>query len=936
MHVEASDGDFADAVRITWSAVAGATRYRVYRDGAAIAEVVTTSYTDATATAPGPPSAPVNVSASEGTDALGVALSWSASAASPAAMHAYTVSTIDAAGESAVSMGDRGFRGAYPIERYEVSVGGGPFTSTGGSATSFVDVDAPGVVVTPGATDATDGTLRAHVAVSLPELSTLATPRSYRVRAANAAGPGDASPEVSGYRAAALQYHWFSSADPDGPWVPRIDETGPSFNDTFASPFGEPQYYYCLVSPAGGAPVASDLDSGYRGRVPTGFRADAWMTDGEVNALAFGDGAIYLGGNFNYLGPPTGGFALLDAAGQPSPAVAQVNGTVFAMASDGAGGWYIGGAFTSVAGVRRKNLAHLMASGALDPAFDPSPNDEVRALLLAGDVLYVGGVFTTIARQPRARLAGLVPASGIAVDRIPAVDGPVLALAAHAGVVYVGGSFASPSGNAAAFDTETGALTSWHPAANGTVQALAVTATAVYAAGAFSEIGGHLRSRAAKLDLVTGAANAWTPSPNGRVLALAIAGSTVFLGGEFTKIGVQALARLAAVDDATGAPVPFNAGAPDLLVTALATRGDKLYVAGQFHQIGTVARNRIAEIDLAGNVTSWNPGANSTVYAVAPAASAIAVAGEFSSAGGVPRNHLAAIDPVTGRATPWNPDADGPVWRLQVAGDLLYAAGPFTSVGGQPRTRLAAIDASSGDVAAWHSSVDGDVLALAVDGNVVYLGGAFANAGGQPRRRIAALDTTTGSATAWNPGADDDVESLTVLGGKVYAGGAFTIIGLEARRRIAALDALTGAVTPWNPDGNNVVTRLVPNGASIYVAGGFDTVGGHGPYLAEVDAATGTATAWAPAPSAMPFDIARGTAHVYVAVSSESSPFIGGKLSGGLTAVDAVTGVATDWNPHFPRLNSATLATRSGLVAVGGLFSVVEGQRRTGFALFQP
>src|SRR6185503_13237062 len=141
--------------------------YRVYRDGAAIAEVMTTNYTDATATPAGMPGAPSDVSASEGTDASGVTLSWNAPALPPAPMHAYTVSATDATRESALSMADHGFRGVYPIERYEISVDGGSFTSTGNAATSFVDVDAPAAVVIAGATSATDGTFRTHVAVSL-------------------------------------------------------------------------------------------------------------------------------------------------------------------------------------------------------------------------------------------------------------------------------------------------------------------------------------------------------------------------------------------------------------------------------------------------------------------------------------------------------------------------------------------------------------------------------------------------------------------------------------------------------------------------------------------------------------------------------------------------------------------------------------------------
>ena len=49
--VTASDGSFFDRVRVTWNISAGATKYRIYRDGAQIAEITGTSYDDTSVTA---------------------------------------------------------------------------------------------------------------------------------------------------------------------------------------------------------------------------------------------------------------------------------------------------------------------------------------------------------------------------------------------------------------------------------------------------------------------------------------------------------------------------------------------------------------------------------------------------------------------------------------------------------------------------------------------------------------------------------------------------------------------------------------------------------------------------------------------------------------------------------------------------------------------
>src|SRR4051812_5332006 len=71
-----------------------------------------------------------------------------------------------------------------------------------------------------------------------------------------------------------------------------------------------------------------------------------WIPDRVANAVAYADGRIYLGGTFTYIGPPTGSFVSLDATTGASQPGAVVVGFVATSLADGAGGWYLGGAFT--------------------------------------------------------------------------------------------------------------------------------------------------------------------------------------------------------------------------------------------------------------------------------------------------------------------------------------------------------------------------------------------------------------------------------------------------------------------------------------------------------------------------------------------------------------------------------------------------------------
>src|SRR5262245_34330049 len=118
---------------------------------------------------------------------------------------------------------------------------------------------------------------------------------------------------------------------------------------------------------------------------------DADHPGGQVNAalIAGNPPVLYIGGDFTAVRPYTGHGVALDAdptqPGAADPAFAQVDGDVFAVVPDGAGGWYIAGSFTGVGGVSQRNVAHINANGTLDAAFNPDPAGLVRALVLSLD-----------------------------------------------------------------------------------------------------------------------------------------------------------------------------------------------------------------------------------------------------------------------------------------------------------------------------------------------------------------------------------------------------------------------------------------------------------------------------------------------------------------------------------------------------------------------
>ena len=141
-----------------------------------------------------------------------------------------------------------------------------------------------------------------------------------------------------------------------------------------------------------------------------------WATDGPVRATVLVDSTLYIGGEFGVVGPVTGGGAALSrASGRARPESPTIGGTVEAVASDGSGGWYIAGSFSSVGGVARSGLAHLRADLSIspwDPAHDPTAT--IKALAVGDGVVYVGGTFSTIGGQPRRCLAARDTTTGLA------------------------------------------------------------------------------------------------------------------------------------------------------------------------------------------------------------------------------------------------------------------------------------------------------------------------------------------------------------------------------------------------------------------------------------------------------------------------------------------------------------------------------------------
>ena len=620
----------------------------------------------------------------------------------------------------------------------------------------------------------------------------------------------------------------------------------------------------------------------------------------------------------------------------------QVNGPVHAVSSDGKGGWYIGGGFTKVGSENRLRLAHIDAVGRIT-GWNPGANDIVRALVVLDDQIYAGGDFTS-AGNGNAAIARNMLASfnsdGSLTSWNPYADGAVRAFAIGNNALYVGGDFSGIGGGAAyvsrrglaKFDLN-GDLMPW-AVVPGTVNALAYHNGNVYVGGHFilgsppSSITNGIPYNDYRVNLAAYTSGGallrdWTPIANGDVTSILIdIYDRVVVGGKGTvgnqyyqAIGggayqgvtrycpsgsffdpiatntirtlyckgsspIKAMAKMgASVIAAEEMNTVF--GADGQLVDAMASSQGVLFVAGDFDIAAGSGRLRLAAFNSDGFLKNWNPGANSSVKALAINNGAIYAGGNFSLSGGevatTAREKLAAYD-VDGNLLSWNPGVNNQVNVLMASEDVIYAGGYFTtasdSSGSQTRSRLAAFDVSS-NLLPWNPGANSYVNALSAADGLIYAGGDFTSVGGglgnTSKNYIAAFDLA-GNVSAWSGETNEEVLAVTVDDGIVYASGKFTAAGGStgsAMRYGLAAFGVNGNLTSWSPwlIGGRGYSLFAHDGL-VYAGGNFTGVdGGAGVTpvngLAAVTS-SGVLTAWQPKTNGLVSSIATDGTSVFV------------------------------------------------------------------------
>jgi hypothetical protein len=670
------------------------------------------------------------------------------------------------------------------------------------------------------------------------------------------------------------------------------------------------------------------------------------IVNGPVYAMTHVGSRIYLGGNFSWAGPKTGGgVPVADTDGLKAADSRVIEGTVGAAVADGTGGWVFGGSFFKTGGHFRNNVARMLPDGRINGTWNPNvKGGSVSELAVGGGAVYLGGTFTTVTGASRGGLAKVDLASGALQEWTPTVTGTVTALATSSDGARV---FVGTTSGLSVLDASTGAALPG-PAFNGAVHALTLSADGnrLFAGGAFTDVDGAARGNLAALNSATSAVEEWAPLADGEVSALAVGPGFVYVGGSFGNLaGVARMGfgRVGSDGSPSGwGPSSLTAAAGAALkvgAVAVSADGTKVFAGGNFVRSGSQPRQRAAAYSATtGALATWQPYVDADVKALAPAAGRVFVAGDFKMLNGRPAANIAAFDATTGQLDKgFTASADGIVRALAgtADGSRVFIGGDFGYVNGIRRKQLAAVDGASGALATtWQADTNGPIRALAVSGEKLFVGGPYTAIDGVTRSRLASVSATSGDVDpAFVPDINEGVRAIVVApdGASVFIGGRFTRVDGLIRPGMAQLSATSGRASTFAPTAGGVViaVELSPDGQRFYAADETNITYAY-------DYATKNAATWTLKTGGDVQTIAASATEVYVGGHFTQIPAY--KISRPhMASVNASNGVPTAWNPRPDGRYWGVWAAEfvPGGLAIAGEFTAVGDEvNRTNFARF--
>jgi len=523
---------------------------------------------------------------------------------------------------------------------------------------------------------------------------------------------------------------------------------------------------------------------------PSPFGAPYPLQDIDIRksvgrSTIIGDTA-YIAGDFNYLGPNTGAGVVMTSDGVNILISKKwrVNGPVLASAADGAGGFYIAGAFSRVGDSIRYNVAHINSLG-IPNNWKPAVNDVARALVLKGDTVVIGGAFTSVNGSTRnayamlnANVDTLLPWTltnnalkpGTVINAFRLVDSMLYVVGKYNTYNTVGALFKVNLNNNYTYN-----FPDYFQQEESFTVDVSDNKRILYVGGRAGG-GGSATHNGFAIDINTNGlrynidVDVQSVSGRGAIYSLKAYGKNVYAGGlfNFGIVGGNSFTQkgLVVFDTATAQPRNYLKDC-DGIVSYLNAFNGKVYIGGEFAVIGGFPHINFAIYDTAiGNANSSTISVSDQCRTISFSGNTMYMGGYFQSLGGVARKNFAAYDYVTGQIKSWTPNFyANSVYKMEARGDTILMAGNFGQIGNPfSLGAFLAVNGVTGNIYTNATYVPGTGFDILIDSGYLYLSGT---------QGLLVKLTLPGlaSVSTWRPNPGFDIRALQKKGGKLYGVG---------------------------------------------------------------------------------------------------------------------------------------------------------------------
>ena len=326
----------------------------------------------------------------------------------------------------------------------------------------------------------------------------------------------------------------------------------------------------------------------------------------------------------------------------------------------------------------------------------PTINGSVNSLIRIGDTIYIGGNFTQVNGLMRKNLARFNANTGLVDSWSPTFNGAVNMLKQVGSKLLVGGSFYIVNSlsrfGICMFDLPSGNLNSWSDTADYTSYNVGI---GVYNNN-FYYHKFNFATNDGKILCVNANTGAYVPWQSDTILQgdinyIYISGNYVYVGGLFNTSGYtpkyRNLCRFNVNSGAMDTAWHPGVNSTSFGIMSIVQVNSKLFFGGVYDTIAGVRRTGLASFDANGNITTDSiVFSTQQIFSLYPDGNKIWVGGIYSSAAGYYRRRLSQINTTNMLPTCWDGFSVTNNWTLPtyifVSGDTVYSGdlgGPVTA-----------------------------------------------------------------------------------------------------------------------------------------------------------------------------------------------------------------------------------------------------------------